>query len=97
MAHARRGRGLAMAEEAAVRAQAETVRRLKHDKADPDEVRGSGVAGNGGAAAGLGAARWDGRGVRSGAPCWDGDEGLRELRAPGLRWESSWAVLGVLV
>lgn len=29
-----------MAEEAAVRAQAETVRRLKQDKADPDEVRG---------------------------------------------------------
>uniref|UniRef100_A0A8C5IMH8 histidine--tRNA ligase n=1 Tax=Junco hyemalis TaxID=40217 RepID=A0A8C5IMH8_JUNHY len=31
-------RGLAMAEEAAVRAQAETVRRLKQDKADADEI-----------------------------------------------------------
>lgn len=43
VAHARGGRGVAMAEEAAVRAQAETVRRLKQDKADPDEVRGSAV------------------------------------------------------
>lgn len=36
-----RRRGPAMAEEAAVRAQAEAeaVRRLKQDKADPDEVR----------------------------------------------------------
>uniref|UniRef100_A0A8U7P332 histidine--tRNA ligase n=1 Tax=Corvus moneduloides TaxID=1196302 RepID=A0A8U7P332_CORMO len=33
-----RGRGPAMAEEAAVRAQADAVRRLKQDKADPDEI-----------------------------------------------------------
>lgn len=36
-----------MAEEAAVRAQAETVRRLKQDKADADEVRGLRCSGNG--------------------------------------------------
>uniref|UniRef100_A0A8C6JGL5 histidine--tRNA ligase n=2 Tax=Melopsittacus undulatus TaxID=13146 RepID=A0A8C6JGL5_MELUD len=35
---AARRRGPAMAEDAAVRAQAEVVRRLKHDKADPDEI-----------------------------------------------------------
>lgn len=65
IARARRGRGLAMAEEAAVRAQAETVRRLKQDKADADEVRGLRCSRNG--VLGEQQHGWERRGMRTGA------------------------------